>query len=225
MKKYIVSVVGAVSFAVSACSPTPTVAPTSSPNSPSTSNLDSSSSTASSPSPASSPTQSPQPQNQTSSNTTGSANWHSYTTEAGKYSAAFPGKPLERTQDLPSPKGVVRQYLTLFGNDDGAFFVAYNDVPKEVGQQDPQSLLSEAVKLSNQQLKGKIKEDNVTELDGFPCRTFVFEDVRVSGVEAIAKGRTCLIKERLYQQLVLGNKSKISNTDIEQFIQSFKLAN
>jgi hypothetical protein len=223
MKKYIVSVVGVVAFAVSACSPTPTVAPTSSPNSPSASNPDSSSSTTSSPSPVASPTQPPQTQNQTSSNTV-PANWHSYTSEAGKYSAAFPGKPSERTQDLPSPKGVVKQYLTLFGNDDGAFFVAYNDVPKDVAQQDPQSLLSEAVKLSNQQLKGRIKEDNATELNGFPCRSFVFEDVQVSGVDAIAKGRTCLIENRLFQQLVLGNKSKISDTDIEQFIQSFKLA-
>ncbi|WP_019501283.1 hypothetical protein [Pseudanabaena sp. PCC 6802] len=220
MKKYVVSVVGAV--VISACSPTPTVAPTSSPNSTSASNPDSS--TTSSPNPAASPQQPPQPQNQTNSNAAVPANWHSYTSEAGKYSAAFPGKPSERTQDLPSPKGLVKQYLTLFGNDDGAFFVAYNDVPKEVGQQDPQTVLAEAVRLSNQQLKGKIKEDNVTDLDGFPCRSFVFEDVKVSGIDAIATGRTCLIKDRLYQQLVLGNKSKISGTDIEQFIQSFKLA-
>jgi hypothetical protein len=222
MKKYIVSVVGVLAFVVGACSPTPTVAPTSSP-SPNASNPDSPSSTTSSPSPAASPTQSPQPQSQTSSNTAVPANWHSYTSDVGKYSAAFPGKPLERTQDLPSPKGV-KQYLTLFGNDDGAFFVAYNDIPKDVAQQDPQSLLSEAVKLANQQLKGKIKEDNITELDGFPCRSFVFEDVKVSGIDAIATGRTCLTKDRLYQQLVLGNKNKISDVDIKQFIQSLKLS-
>jgi hypothetical protein len=214
MKKSVVSTVGIFVLLLSACGSASTLDSNSNSNSPS----------ASSPSTPTSTLQPNQPQTQTTPNTNLPSSWHSYSSDAGRYSVAFPDKPTERTQDLPVPTGTVKQFITLTGNNDGAFFVAYNDIPKGISQQDPQGILAEAVKVANKQLKGKIKEDRITALDEFPCRSYIFEDVRVSGIEAIATGRTCLVKDRLYQQLVLGNKSKITNADIDQFIQSFKLA-
>jgi hypothetical protein len=218
MKNYLVGTAVSIALVVGACTPTET--PQSQNNSaPSTPNQPQSSNN-----PTPSDTKQPQsPNNPTSSAPDQTSTWEEHTSDAGRYTALFPKKPSEQTQDLPTKLGTVKQFVTSSAIDEGAFFVAYNDFPDEVTQVDPQTILAESVKGVSKSLNGNIIEDRVTELSGFPCRSYVL-DAKVSGIDANATGRICLVKNRLYQQLVLGEKTKITNTEIDRFIQSFKLA-
>jgi hypothetical protein len=218
MKNYLVGTAVSIALVVGACTPTqtpqsPNNPAASAPNQPQASN-----------NPTPSDTKQPQsPDNPTSSAPDQTSTWQEHTSATGRYSALFPKKPNDQTQDLPTKLGTVKQFITASAGDEGAFFVAYNDFPDEVAQADAQTILAESVKGVSKSLNGKIVEDRVTELSSFPCRSYVL-DAKVSGIDAIATGRICLVKNRLYQQLVLGDKTKITNTEIDRFIQSFKLA-
>jgi hypothetical protein len=218
MKNYLVGTAVSIALVVGACTPTQTPQ---TPNSPAPSTPDQSQ-TPNNPI-SSTPNQPQTPNNPTSSTPDQTSTWQEHRSEAGRYSALFPKQPKEQTQDLPTKLGTVKQFISLSDANDGAFFVAYNDFPDQITQADPQTVLAESVQGANKSLNGKIVEDRVTELSSFPCRSYIF-DTKVSGIDAIATGRVCLVKNRLYQQLVIGDKTKITNVEIDRFIQSFKLA-
>jgi hypothetical protein len=218
MKNYLVGTVVSIALVIGACTPTQTPQSQNNPASSDSKQPQSENSPT-----ASAPNQPQSPNNPTSSAPDQTSTWQEHTSETGRYSALFPKKPSEQTQDLPTKLGTVKQFVTSSAGDEGAFFVAYNDFPDEVTQVDAQTILSESVKGVSKSLNGKIVEDHITELSSFPCRSYIL-DAKVSGIDAIATGRICLVKNRLYQQLVLGDKTKITNTEIDRFIQSFKLA-
>ncbi len=219
MKKYFSLAAGLVLFAVSACSPEAPVANKATP------------STAASPTAKASdkpadPKSTTDNKSDTKSDpksTANAAGWQDYKSSAGKFSIQVPSKPQEQSQDQTTDVGTIKLNMVIAEANDSGYFVGYADFPNKIANPaDIQKGLGDSVKGSVANLKGEIKSEKEYLLGDIPCRDFEAGG-KVQATDVSMKGRFCLADNRLYQVFALGAKDKISNTDVDRFINSFKI--
>ena len=111
-----------------------------------------------------------------------------------------------------------------------AYFVGYADLPRKIANpDDTQKGLSNLVKGIVENIKGEIKSEKESSLNGFPCRDFEADGKvqsaadKSQSTDVSMKGRFCLADIRQYQVFTLGAKDKFSTSDADIFITSFKI--
>jgi hypothetical protein len=145
------------------------------------------------------------------------SNWQTFTSEAGKFKIALPRKPSpESIQPAEFAGEPINLYQISTQNPNGAYLVAYTDLPPNSAQKDPEKVLDEIssqllAQMTLQTLKGSEKK---IELNGNPGREF-----RTSIAGKIVAMRLYLVGQRSY---LLLTRSRDSG-DTNQFLSSFQL--
>ncbi len=215
MKKYISLAAGLVLFTVSACTPSTPVTDNATPTkvaSPTATSSDK---------PLEKPTSTAKVDDKLP--TSNAAGWQDYKSSAGKFSVQLPSKPQEQSQDQKTDVGTIKLNMVIAESNDSGYFVGYADFPNKISNPaDVQKGLGDSVKGSVANLKGEIKSEKEFLLGDVPCRDFEAGG-KVQSTDVSMKGRFCLAGNRLYQVFALGAKDKISTTDVDRFITSFKI--
>ncbi len=149
-----------------------------------------------------------------------------FTSEAGGFSIATPGEMRETTQDVPTAAGNIKisLYQTTLGEN--AFVAGYSDFPAAVLKQtSTDKMLDGARDGAARNVNGTVVSDTKITLDGSPGREIVIHGKAPSGQEATAKVRYYLVKNRLYQIMVVTPKGNGGAAGTDDFLQSFKLQN
>jgi hypothetical protein len=134
-----------------------------------------------------------------------------FTSPEGKFSILMPGTPEKKTQ---TTLGLT---VVMFGKEvrNGAYAVGYADIPSGV----PTSL-SGAVQGIARSHNGKILSENDYLFEGTKGKEF---EVEISKPKGFISGRVILINNRLYQMFAMGTNARLSDSDVQKFLKSFKL--
>jgi len=102
--------------------------------------------------------------------------------------------------------------------------VGYSDYPEEmVKESDPEKILDGSRDGAVRNANGKLVLENKISLDGNPGRELVIDAKGKGGQDATMKARVFLVKNRLYQVMVVAPKGQVSGAEIDDFLKSFKL--
>ena len=155
-----------------------------------------------------------------------SPEWKDFASEKGKFSIGMPATPKESSQSVDTAAGKID--LTMFTAQLGsaAYLVSYSDYPEEMmNSADPLKVLDGALDGSVTNFSGKVLSSTDITLDGNPGKEFNAEGKVTNPGDGSLRGRIYLVKNRLYQIIVVGLKDKTPATDIDKYLQSFKLKN
>ena len=142
-----------------------------------------------------------------------------FSSEAGHFSVAFLGKPVEVSKEIESPAGKLTLFIARMEiKKDQAWMVIYNDYPESPANEKPQTRL-ERIR-DGTKGSGTILEDKEIALGKAPGRGYLLD--RGDG---FARARIFLSNKRLYQVIVAGKtKEQVSSKAAEEFLDSFKIA-
>jgi hypothetical protein len=143
--------------------------------------------------------------------------------EAG-FRISMRGNPVVEKHDLDLPIGRVTGHWYSTELKGSVFGVGYADYPKEVvSNAPPQKMLSIVRESWIKRIQGKQQGDGVQfKLEGHPGMEFVATG-KFQGRDAYLRGRLYLVGTRLFQIVVFGDKQNLPLSDINQFMDSFKL--
>jgi len=147
--------------------------------------------------------------------------WKTLTSKAGRFTVMMPGEAKEQKQDVPTPAGKITMTMYILEKDGTAYFATFNDYPAELIQKsEADTLLDGARDGAVGNVKGKLLEEKKIKVDAFPGREITFEAL---GGMFIGRSRIYLVKERLYQVMVLSPKAAGLPKDAGKYLDSFKL--
>ncbi|MBC7798616.1 MAG: hypothetical protein H7Z37_17230 [Pyrinomonadaceae bacterium] len=147
-----------------------------------------------------------------------------FKSEAGRFSINAPGDMKEQTQDVPSAAGNLKMVTHTADLGNRAFLVSYNDYPEDVNSIGAQELLDEVQKGAVGGIGGTITSEKNIEMNGNPGKEYVANIViPKGGGDGVAKSHIYLVKNRLYQVLVIAKKSEANSSDVDKFLNSFKI--
>jgi hypothetical protein len=143
---------------------------------------------------------------------------------AGRFAVTAPKTLQESTQDLELQAGKIALHLFSTQQDNIGYFVSYCDYPPEtMAHGDLEKMLDGSRDGALSKTKGKLVSETKISLEGNPGRELVMETADESGRRAIIKGRLFMVKNRLYQVMVVAPRSQAGDKEVDQFLQSFKL--
>jgi hypothetical protein len=146
------------------------------------------------------------------------AGWKMVAPKDGGFTAAMPAAPTEKKKQVKTATGVLN--VTMFiadGRNDSDFVVSYSDFPAaDLKKGDVDKRLDQARDGAIASVRGKQKSEKKIELNKHPGREIVIE----KDGEVVVKMRIYLVKNRLYQVMVVGN-APAKDTGI--FLDSFRL--
>jgi hypothetical protein len=147
--------------------------------------------------------------------------WKPLTSKPGKFMVLMPGEPKEQTQEVPTPAGKIKVTMYIVEKDAIAYFASYNDYPPELVQKsDAETMLNGARDGAVANVKGKLTDEKKIKIDAYPGRDISFEAL---GGMFVARSRIYLVKDRLYQVMVLAPKANGLPKEIDKYLDSFKL--
>ena len=147
-----------------------------------------------------------------------------FKSEAGGFAVTAPKTLQESTQDLELQSGKITLYLFSTQQDNIGYFVSYCDYPPEtMAHGDPEKMLDGSRDGALSNAKGKLLSETKITLEGNPGRELVMEAADESGRRAVIKGRLFMVKNRLYQVMVVAPRGQAGDKIIDDFLQSFKL--
>lgn len=139
------------------------------------------------------------------------------------FSVDMPGDAIETKQALGLPTGgkvEVKIFLVQLKADTN-YIVSYCDLPAESLQGlTPDARLDRARDDAVAASKGKLVSDKKVKLGTDPGRDVVIELPEDKG---FVRDRIYLVKTRLYQLVVTGDKGLVMGADAEKYLDSFKL--
>lgn len=142
-----------------------------------------------------------------------------YRSIAGRFSALFPGPPVQSSQQVAlSGTDSVTLYQFHFEDANSSFVVMYNDYPAQYVAGEPQPFLERIRDGTMSSLKATPTRDEPIDFNGLPGRLFKFTDQAGSSYTVF----DCLSGPRLYQVIVTigaGGPSK----QAEAFLNSFHI--
>ena len=148
-----------------------------------------------------------------------------FTSDNGRYSVALPPaatsmKTEEKTKDSPLGKVFTTTLKAQLGN--ASLQVLSFAFPKELFKpaDTPKRLNSIRDKLVSS-LRGKLLEEKEVKLDGHLGR-----DLRIQPEKPglLFRARIYLVQGRTYQIISLGPKTRVDSREVDEFLESFKLA-
>lgn len=147
--------------------------------------------------------------------------WKPLTSQEGRFSLLMPGAPKEQSQEVATPAGTIKMTMYVLEQGESAWFATFNDYPAEVIQKaDAETLLNGARDGAIGTVQGKLLAEKKIAIDTYPGRELEFE---AQGGAFLARSRIYLVKERLYQIMILSPKAQGLPKDTGKFLDSFKL--
>ncbi len=147
-----------------------------------------------------------------------------FRSEAGRFSVMTPAALEEHTRNVETQIGTIVSRMFV-GNSGGiGYMVGYSDYPDEVIQtSDPEEMLDGSRNGAVNNVNGKLVMETRISLAGHPGREFVAEAKGKNQEDLTIKTRLFLVKNRLYMVLTAAKKEKAASSEMNQFLQSFKL--
>jgi hypothetical protein len=148
------------------------------------------------------------------------AAWKSFSSPEGRFTALFPGTPSQQTQQTPTAAGSIATTLYTVTMADAYFGVVVGDYPPEVVSKKPDDLLDGARNGAVSQVGGTLLSEDRISSEGFPGREIKITATR--GTQTmIAWDRMYLVKNRLYQAIVVMSVKNEGSKDVRKFLDSF----
>lgn len=147
--------------------------------------------------------------------------WKDFTSAECRCSAQLPGMPQQRSNSLPSKFGPLDQRMITLDVPGTAFFaLSYVDFPKDAfTKAKTDDILDDVRETSVSNVKGsKLRSETKVTMNGFPGREIKID----SPGKMVMHGRTYLVKERLYQLIVVMPEAREAAGDSKKFLDSFK---
>ena len=151
-------------------------------------------------------------------------NWQDFSSAEGRFSVLMPGTPKDKSQTENTPLGPITTHISIYSDNDSAFAVSYTEYPPSLMENfNVEKGLDGA---RNAQL-GKfgsalISETPLSYQDTYPGRELQMTLTKGDGKHAI-RNRMYLIKNRLYQVMIILPKDELFSKDAVKFMDSFKL--
>jgi hypothetical protein len=147
--------------------------------------------------------------------------WREVPSAQGRYSIALPARPQEHTRTLNSSAGEVSMTMASAQAAGWIFGVGYADYPSGT---DAGKHIDEQRDALLRNISGRITAETPLGVGGRPGRMVSAEgrrgdSVMVLQVRFVSDGR------RLYQIAAVGDKGGIAQTELDTFLDSFKLQN
>src|SRR5262249_418176 len=135
-------------------------------------------------------------------------------------SVSMPAEPMAKKQSVKTATGVLHVVMHVAdGRNDSNFVVSYCDLPASDVKKDIDKRLDQARDGAVAKVRGKLRSEDVIKLKGHRGREIVIE----KDGEVVVKMRIYLVKNRLYQVMVLGNTNVFATKDVSNFLDSFRL--
>lgn len=154
----------------------------------------------------------------------GGPSWQELKAPDGGFRVLMRGDPQVEKRDLDTPIGKITGHWYSTERNDAVFGVGYADYPADFVQNAPPRQIFTIVREGwLKRIDGTLQGD-MTDIraEGHPGIEFMASG-KFNGRDAYLKGRFYLVGNRLYQVVAFGDKDKVSRSDIDQFMGSFKL--
>jgi hypothetical protein len=148
-----------------------------------------------------------------------------YTDQMGNFRVLLVGTPKKTQRPVPSPAGPILMLgVESVDGDQTTRAVLYNDYPMQIVQfGDPDAMLDGAVH-GMTSTNWSVQSQTTIKLDGHPGREVSFEVNSPTAPEkGIGKARMYLVGKRLYQTIIVGRSSKVTQEELDNFLGSFAL--
>jgi hypothetical protein len=146
--------------------------------------------------------------------------WKPYSNDECRCSAQFPGTPQQRNQPMRTNLGNLDAKMVTLEVPDAFYAIAFVDYPKDKldkSKATPEDLLNGARDGAVANVKGQLAKETKITMNGYPGR-----DLRIEAPgDLLLLARIYMVKERLYQSLVVMPKSRESGADAQKFLDSF----
>ena len=156
----------------------------------------------------------------------GSTKLEFYSNEPGNFRVLVAGKPASSSKGMASPAGeFTMNTIESVDGDQIRRIVVYGDIPAPIIQSSsPSALLDGGIRGMNGKAEWAVQRKGEITLDGHPGREVRF---RVNSPDSSEKGmgaaRIFLVGNRLYQAIMVGAASKVSEEELDHFVKSFEL--
>ncbi len=155
---------------------------------------------------------------------TAAPKFQEFKSEAGRFAVMAPLTLQEEAQELETQAGKIHLHVFSGQRDDIGYFVSYCDYPPEIVQRgDPEKMLDGSRDGAVSNANGKLLSETKITLEGHPGRELVMEARDESGRGGTIKGRLFMVKNRLYQVMVVAPRGQAGGQATDTFLQSFKL--
>jgi hypothetical protein len=152
--------------------------------------------------------------------------WQELNIPDGGFRIMGQGPPLVEKHELATPVGTIIAHWYSIGTRDAAYGVGYADWPEQVIRAtEPRKIFSILREGWIKRIDGKLQGDgtDIKLENKYPGMEFIAWG-KLKDRDAYVRGRFYLVDNRLYQVVVFGNKSAMPASDINRFLNSFKLA-
>lgn len=153
-----------------------------------------------------------------------SSAWKDFASDKGNFRISVPDTPKESSQSVDTAAGKIN--LTIYTAQVGssAYLVSYSDYPEDMmSAADPLKVLDGAMNGAITNFGGKLLTSSDITLNDNPGKEFSADGKVVNAGDGNLRGRIYLVKNRLYQIIVVGPKDKTVEADVVKYLQSFKL--
>ena len=145
--------------------------------------------------------------------------WKPYSSDECRCSAQYPGTPQLRTTPMRTNLGNLDAKMITLEVPEAFYAIAYVDYPKDkLAKANPDDLLNGARDGAVANVKGKLANETKVSMNGFPGRELRIE----APGDLVLNARMYMVKERLYQSLVVTPKPREGAADAKKFLDSFK---
>ncbi len=147
-----------------------------------------------------------------------------FSSETGQFTINAPETFQETQQSVETPIGTIDIHTFTAEKRKSAYVVAYSDYPPQVVTlSDPQLLLDSSRDGALRNLKGNLVKEEKIELNGNPGRSLIINATTETGEPATINARLYLVKNRLYQVLVVIPEKNADLSKTQAFLDSFTL--
>ena len=157
----------------------------------------------------------------------GSSALEFYGHEPGNFRILAAGKPTLTEKSVPSPAGQLA--MNTAETVDGAQIrrvVSYTDFPQAtVESSGSGELLDRGIKGMKASGQWSIEGESPVTLDDHPGREvrFAIDPANASSEKGVGRARVFLVGHRLYQAIMVGPASKVTEEELDRFVKSFEL--
>lgn len=145
-----------------------------------------------------------------------------FTSKEGRFSVDFPGTPKDSKE--PVSKGGPMQTQYYVDGPTGAYLVSFQDNPNlaKAGKAELEKSLVTAQATVQKATQGKLISAKEISLDkDTPGREYEFDVL--AGPGGVFRSRAYMVKDRLYQVIVVGQKDFARSKDADRFLGSFRI--
>ncbi len=152
------------------------------------------------------------------------SDWKEFSSDKGNFTVSMPSTPKESTQAVDTVAGSINLTMYSVEVSDSAFLVSYADYPQDMmSTADPLKVLDGAMNGQITNFGGTVLSSSDVSLSDNPGREFSASGKVTTAGDGSLRGRIYLVKNRLYQIIVVGLKDKVKTEDVDKFLKSFKL--